>query len=241
MILSVLLQVKLPKEVAQAYALAQLQASEGDAERALSLFTATGTAVLVQGKLTTTPEGTKQVCPMLLLHHALSWLSFGPPVAAEAPVVVPALPMVCRSPSKPAPDQSPSVYLCLLGVLLPGPPAAKRCMHPHVRDLLQAVELKAEQVLYRGPCDNSKGKYPLSKKGHSMETLRAKLHLRPRTNIIAGGHAGGSRGSPCAVAHQQLFTSSCCYKVGAAALAAPAAAHAALVKVAASIAGSEKI
>lgn len=102
------LQVKLPKEVAQAYALAQLQASEGDAERALSLFTATGTAVLVQGKLTTTPEGTKQ-----------------------------------------------------------------------------AVELKAEQILFRGGCDNSKGKYPLSKKGHSMETLRGKLHLRPRTNIIA--------------------------------------------------------
>ena len=69
---SVILQVKLPKEVAQAYALAQLQANEGDAERALSLFTATGTAVLVQGKLTTTPEGTKQVCTMLLLHHALS-------------------------------------------------------------------------------------------------------------------------------------------------------------------------
>ena len=63
--------------MAQAYALAQLQASEGDAERALSLFTATGTAVLVQGKLTTTPEGTKQVCTMLL-HLAMSWLSFGP-------------------------------------------------------------------------------------------------------------------------------------------------------------------
>ena len=89
---SVILQVKLPKEVAQAYALAQLQASEADAERALSLFTATGTAVLVQGKLTTTPEGTKQVCTMLLLHHALSWRSFGPPVAAEAPVAVLALP-----------------------------------------------------------------------------------------------------------------------------------------------------
>ena len=61
------LQVKLPKEVAQAYALAQLQANEAHAERALSLFTATGTAVLVQGKLTTTPGGTKQVCTMLLL------------------------------------------------------------------------------------------------------------------------------------------------------------------------------
>ena len=78
--------------MAQAYALAQLQVSEGDAERALSLFTATGTAVLVQGKLTTTPEGTKQVCTVLPLHHAVSWLSFRPPVAAEAPVVVYALP-----------------------------------------------------------------------------------------------------------------------------------------------------
>ena len=56
------------------------------------------------------------------------------------------------------------------------------------------MELKAEQVLYRGACDNSKGRYPLSKKGHSMETLRAKLHLRPRTNIIAGGHTWGRRG-----------------------------------------------
>ena len=108
-----------------------------------------------------------------------------------------------------------------------------------MRALLQAVELKAEQVLYRGACDNSKGKYPLSKKGHSMETLRGKLHLRPRTNIIAGGHTRASQGSPCAVAHQQLLISSSSCKIGAAAPAAPVAASAALVRVAASIARSE--
>ena len=46
------------------------------------------------------------------------------------------------------------------------------------------MELKAEEILWLGKCDNSRGKYPLSKKGQSMESLRERLHLRPRTNII---------------------------------------------------------
>lgn len=49
---------------------------------------------------------------------------------------------------------------------------------------LQKVELKAEKILWLGKCDNGRGKYPLSKKGQSMESLRERLHLRPRTNII---------------------------------------------------------
>lgn len=50
--------------------------------------------------------------------------------------------------------------------------------------LLQKVELKADKILWLGKCDNGKGKYPLSKKGQSMESLRERLHLRPRTNLI---------------------------------------------------------
>ena len=50
---------------------------------------------------------------------------------------------------------------------------------------IQAVELKADKVLWLGKCDNGKDKYPLAKKGHTMEKLREKMHLRPRTNIIA--------------------------------------------------------
>ena len=38
--------------------------------------------------------------------------------------------------------------------------------------------------MWLGKCDNGKGKYPLSKKGQSMESLRERLHLRPRTNLI---------------------------------------------------------
>ena len=49
---------------------------------------------------------------------------------------------------------------------------------------LQKVELRADKILWLGKCDNSRGKYPLSKKGQSMESLRDRLHLRPRTNII---------------------------------------------------------
>lgn len=58
-----ILQVKLSKDVAQAYALAKLGQGQEQADKALALFTATGTAVLIQGKLTKTPEGTKQVLP----------------------------------------------------------------------------------------------------------------------------------------------------------------------------------
>ena len=50
--------------------------------------------------------------------------------------------------------------------------------------LMQKVELKAEKILWVGKCDSSAGKYPLSKKGQSMESLRERLHLRPRTNLI---------------------------------------------------------
>ena len=50
--------------------------------------------------------------------------------------------------------------------------------------LLQKVELKASNILWLGKCDNGKGKYPLSKKGQGMESLRERLHLRPRTNLI---------------------------------------------------------
>ncbi|KAL3135150.1 hypothetical protein ABBQ32_008084 [Trebouxia sp. C0010 RCD-2024] len=50
---------------------------------------------------------------------------------------------------------------------------------------LQKVELKASKILWLGKCDNGKGKYPLSKKGQGMESLRERLHLRPRTNLIA--------------------------------------------------------
>ena len=49
---------------------------------------------------------------------------------------------------------------------------------------VQKVELKADKVLWVGKCDNSRDKYPLSKKGQSMESLRERLHLRPRTNLI---------------------------------------------------------
>lgn len=49
---------------------------------------------------------------------------------------------------------------------------------------LQKVELKADKIMWLGKCDNGKGKYPLSKKGQSMESLRERLHLRPRTNLI---------------------------------------------------------
>jgi asparaginyl-tRNA synthetase len=46
----------------------------------------------------------------------------------------------------------------------------------------QAVELKATAVKYVGTCDASK--YPLYAGKMSMEYLREKAHLRPRTNTI---------------------------------------------------------
>lgn len=46
----------------------------------------------------------------------------------------------------------------------------------------QAVELKASSVLHVGPCDASS--YPMAKKKQTMEYLREKAHLRPRTNTI---------------------------------------------------------
>eukprot|EP00892_Ulva_mutabilis_P000692 jgi/Ulvmu1/10623/UM066_0002.1 len=47
---------------------------------------------------------------------------------------------------------------------------------------LQAVELKASEILHFGSCDSST--YPMAKKKHGMEFLREKAHLRPRTNTI---------------------------------------------------------
>lgn len=47
---------------------------------------------------------------------------------------------------------------------------------------LQAVELKATKVVHVGVCDASS--YPMAKKKQSMEFLREKAHLRPRTNTI---------------------------------------------------------
>lgn len=47
---------------------------------------------------------------------------------------------------------------------------------------VQAVELKARKVVHLGPCDAST--YPMAKKKQSMEFLREKAHLRPRTNTI---------------------------------------------------------
>jgi asparaginyl-tRNA synthetase len=49
-------------------------------------------------------------------------------------------------------------------------------------DVKQAVELKADKVLFFGPCDPKT--YPMAKKKHGMEFLREKAHLRPRTNVI---------------------------------------------------------
>jgi asparaginyl-tRNA synthetase len=51
-----------------------------------------------------------------------------------------------------------------------------------VKNLAQAVELKADKVLFFGPCDPKT--YPIAKKKHGMEFLREKAHLRPRTNVI---------------------------------------------------------
>ncbi len=46
----------------------------------------------------------------------------------------------------------------------------------------QAVELKVTKVVHVGTCDAAT--YPMAKKKQSMEFLREKAHLRPRTNTI---------------------------------------------------------
>ena len=46
----------------------------------------------------------------------------------------------------------------------------------------QKVEMHADAIEVLGPCDPDK--YPLQKKGHSMEFLRDIAHLRPRTNTF---------------------------------------------------------
>ncbi|MBQ0006796.1 MAG: asparagine--tRNA ligase, partial [Alistipes sp.] len=47
----------------------------------------------------------------------------------------------------------------------------------------QAVEIQAERIELYGTADPEK--YPLQKKGHSMEFLREIAHLRPRTNTFS--------------------------------------------------------
>ena len=46
----------------------------------------------------------------------------------------------------------------------------------------QDVEVKVSAILHFGTCDTAS--YPLAKKKHSMEFVREKAHLRPRTNTI---------------------------------------------------------
>lgn len=46
----------------------------------------------------------------------------------------------------------------------------------------QSVEVQAENIIIYGACDPNK--YPLQKKGHSLEFLRSIAYLRPRTNTF---------------------------------------------------------
>ena len=46
------------------------------------------------------------------------------------------------------------------------------------------MELKAAKIVHLGTCDNSAGHYPFAKKKQTLEFLREKAHLRPRTNTI---------------------------------------------------------
>jgi hypothetical protein len=47
---------------------------------------------------------------------------------------------------------------------------------------VQVVELKVTRVAHFGTCDSTT--YPMAKKRHTLEYLREKAHLRPRTNLI---------------------------------------------------------
>ncbi len=47
----------------------------------------------------------------------------------------------------------------------------------------QAIEMHATKILMCGKCDGAV--YPISKKKQTLEFLREKIHLRPRTNTIA--------------------------------------------------------
>ena len=71
-----------------------------------------------------------------------------------------------------------------LSILLSTSTLKHNSSHFECAFLWQKVELKADKIMWLGKCDNGKGKYPLSKKGQSMESLRERLHLRPRTNLI---------------------------------------------------------
>lgn len=48
----------------------------------------------------------------------------------------------------------------------------------------QEIEVQAHNVEVHGAVENPK-KYPMSKKRHTVETLRGIMHLRPRTNLIS--------------------------------------------------------
>eukprot|EP00941_MAST-03F_sp_MAST-3F-sp1_P001001 g1001.t1 len=48
----------------------------------------------------------------------------------------------------------------------------------------QLIEVQGKKIIVHGTVTDPK-KYPLSKKRHTVETLRKMMHLRPRTNLIA--------------------------------------------------------
>lgn len=62
----------------------------------------------------------------------------------------------------------------------------------------QATEIKAESILVHGLADPTT--YPMQKKGHTMEFLREKAHLRPRTNTF--GAVTRVRNCVCNSIHQ---------------------------------------
>ena len=67
----------------------------------------------------------------------------------------------------------------------------------------QSVEVQAEELTVFGTADET---YPLQKKGHTLEFLREKAHLRPRTNTFGRRKASSTstrRSSPPATAKAQ--------------------------------------
>ncbi len=62
----------------------------------------------------------------------------------------------------------------------------------------QATEVKADSVTVHGWADPAT--YPMQKKGHSLEFLREKAHLRPRTNTF--GAVMRVRNQVCSSIHQ---------------------------------------
>jgi asparaginyl-tRNA synthetase len=62
----------------------------------------------------------------------------------------------------------------------------------------QPTEVQAESIVVHGAADPAT--YPMQKKGHSMEFLREKAHLRPRTNTF--GAVARVRNCVCNAIHQ---------------------------------------